>query len=347
MTVALIDAALRASILLAPALLWARFSRRSSAAARHAACFVTVLFAAAMPLLTGLLPDIEIAVLPAVIARAGGAVVPVAGGGWAVLVVGAWLLGALAFGARVLGGVARARTLCRWAKPVTDARVLSAAIRARRELGLEAPIRVLAQRRLAAPLSWGVIRPVILLPRGAKQWSRGRLRAVLLHELSHIRRRDCLTQLVADLACAVYWFHPLVWLAALRMRVERERACDDSVVVVGGRPSGYAVLLLRMVKGIPAGTHTARLSPATTFAASSFADGGELTGRLRALLGRARDRGSLTPAATLAFVLGALTLALPVAAVRLTAQAAAEPAASPATAPVAALVTDGPPPPAG
>ena len=76
---------------------------------------------------------------------------------------------------------------------------------------------------------WGLLAPnVILLPADADSWGEDRLRAVLLHELAHIRRNDWESRLIAQIMCAVYWFNPLVWFAARRMQVEAERACDDS-----------------------------------------------------------------------------------------------------------------------
>src|SRR6185436_15883755 len=99
------------------------------------------------------------------------------------------------------------------------------------------------------PMTWGVIRPSILLPQAAAEWSAQRLDAVLQHELAHVQRFDALTQWLAHFACALYWFHPLVWYAAKQMRAERERACDDLVLHSGIQPSVYASDLLEIVSG--------------------------------------------------------------------------------------------------
>src|SRR5437660_1722674 len=79
-----------------------------------------------------------------------------------------------------------------------------------------------------------------------------RLRIVLLHEMLHIQRRDLLAQAVAQLACCLYWFHPLVWIAARQLRKERERACDDAVLTRGVAASEYAGHLLDLVRAAAA-----------------------------------------------------------------------------------------------
>ena len=86
-------------------------------------------------------------------------------------------------------------------------------------------------------MSWGTRRPAVLLPQGAERWPTSRLEAVLLHELAHVRRRDCLTQLMAEVAVALHWVNPLAWVAAHRLRVEREHACDDQALGAGARAS--------------------------------------------------------------------------------------------------------------
>ena len=96
------------------------------------------------------------------------------------------------------------------------------------------------------PVTWGVLAPVILLPRAALSWPRERLHAVLLHELAHIRRRDSLVQALSHLVCAIYWPNPLVWVGAHRLRREAEMAADDAVIVSGIKPSSYAGELLRL-----------------------------------------------------------------------------------------------------
>jgi len=96
------------------------------------------------------------------------------------------------------------------------------------------------------PMTWGVLRPVILLPKTSLTWTRERMQAVLLHELAHVRRRDSLTQSLSLLICALYWPNPLIWLGARALRREAEIAADDAVLSSGMRPSAYAGELLQL-----------------------------------------------------------------------------------------------------
>jgi len=133
---------------------------------------------------------------------------------WLPLLVSLWLTGALlsllrpGFG---LWGIAR---LFQASEPVSDAPTLALAAGCAAALGL-ARTPALRQAGAPVPMTWGWRRPVVLLPDEARGWTEGRLRAVLLHELAHVRRRDWLSHRMADAVCALYWFHPLVWLKGM------------------------------------------------------------------------------------------------------------------------------------
>ncbi|MFT4638300.1 MAG: beta-lactamase regulating signal transducer with metallopeptidase domain [Verrucomicrobiales bacterium] len=110
----------------------------------------------------------------------------------------------------------------------------------RRDLGIKRQVHLLKFPGRIMPMTWGVLRNFVVLPSSAMRWSGQRIRAVLMHELAHIRRGDYLASLVRDAVCAFYWFHPLIWWAAREMDEDREEASDDAVIAAGQRPVSYA-----------------------------------------------------------------------------------------------------------
>jgi TonB family protein len=114
-------------------------------------------------------------------------------------------------------------------------------------LGLQRPALIHCDQ-VAIPLAWGVSRPHLLLPRSADAWSEGRARAVFAHEMAHVARGDWLAHLLAEIACRIYWFHPLVWMAKNRIGRESERAADDIVLGLGTSGADYASHLLDIVR---------------------------------------------------------------------------------------------------
>jgi beta-lactamase regulating signal transducer with metallopeptidase domain len=150
-------------------------------------------------------------------------------------------------------------------------------------------VRLIETDAVSMPATWGVLRPVIAIPIGAAAWPEDFHAAAIRHELAHVRRHDALTQMGADLCCALLWFHPGVWFAARRMRAERERACDDAVLSAGTADVGYAEMLLALA------ADASRASPGPLRTAIAMADVHDLEGRLRAILDRATSRTSPRP----------------------------------------------------
>ena len=104
--------------------------------------------------------------------------------------------------------------------------------------------RVLRGGPFLVPGCWGIFRPVVLLPARSARWSRARLRAVLLHELAHIRRRDTAFLLLARVACAIHWMNPLAWRLQGNLLADSEAASDAEVVARGVAPRDYARVLV-------------------------------------------------------------------------------------------------------
>ena len=161
-------------------------------------------------------------------------------------------------------------------------------------------------RESVTPLTWGVLRPLLILPDSCEAWSDERAFEVLVHEAGHVRRYDCLTQLLASAACVVYWFNPLVWLASRRMLTERERACDDFVLLAGARASDYANDLLDVARSLGAPW-------ATSHVTTAMARRSQIAGRLLAVLDPDLDRTAAGRRALLAAAALAATMLLPLA----------------------------------
>jgi beta-lactamase regulating signal transducer with metallopeptidase domain len=201
----------------------------------------------------------------------------------------------------------RVRRCARRASDVRDpewSRLLAECARA---AGVRREVRLLRSREQSMPMTFGIRRPSILIPAIAGTWTSDRRRAVILHELAHIARRDCLTQTLAFVACTVYWFHPAVWWATRRLRIERELACDDRVIAAGTQPREYAGHLLEIAYSF--GDHRASAM------AVSMARPRELESRMLAALDGGRNRtvpaapvrvaGTLVAAAWLMGIAGA------------------------------------------
>lgn len=166
--------------------------------------------------------------------------------GWLRWAVAAWAAGAGVVLARLAWGWMAMVRITRSAEPECDADWNELFAECARDLNVTGPVQLRRHAGVVTPLAWGILRPVILLPDAARNWTPEARRAVLLHELAHVRRRDCLVQLVGRIAFAAFWFHPAVWLATKRHEQLREEACDAAVLDAGVPRAAYAECLLRV-----------------------------------------------------------------------------------------------------
>ena len=225
---------------------------------------------------------------------------------WRAAILPLWLAGIVLALLPLLVAQVRVRSIARNAIPAgkrwTD--LVAATPSIRRFAGR---VRILESPDASMPMTWGVFRPTLLVPgRADGKWADWQRRDILLHELAHVERRDCLTQLVAHVTCAVYWFNPLAWLAAHRMRVERELACDDRVINAGSRASDYASNLLDVARSL-------RAPSLTSQTAIAMARPSQLSGRLLAVLDKQRNRRTVTRRLAAGTSFAAIAVALPVA----------------------------------
>ena len=180
-------------------------------------------------------------------------------------------------------------------------------------LGIASPVRIL-ETSTGMPMTAGILRPTIFLPRDARSWSQERRRVVLLHELAHVRRGDAATHILARTALALHWWNPLAWTAWRGFIKERECAADDLVLTAGATAADYAGHLLEIAR-------TFQPQPATAAAALSMARRSQLEGRLVAILDARIPRRQQSRAALAAAAVAAILLMSPLAAVRAQSQA--------------------------
>ena len=249
------------------------------------------------------------------------------------LLLALWALGAAAVLLRLGAGTVIVARLARRGARVDDGGWLSLAQRLATTLHIDRPLTLLRGDRLGVPVTWGIVYPIVLLPDDADAWPEERRRYVLVHEMAHVKRLDALTQLVGQLALAVFWFNPLMWIAVRRMQLEREHACDDYVLRHGTQPSRYAEDLLEMVRSLGTPEHRAA-QPA--FAALAMARRTEFEGRMLSILDPVLDRHPLSRGRTLMSALASLLVIVPLAALQpyRPAPAAAQTAAGTAPAPL-------------
>ena len=250
-----VDLLVRSAVVLAGGELLRRCYARRGAAFRHRVASWALGIVAMLPILVWVCPEIRIPVWntpqtggqvtveqTSFVLKKAGQFQPM---DWLLVL---WAAGFFATLVPLTAGYATARKLVREGKRAEGAcwDGVQEELSAERPSGPE-PTVILSER-LRVPLTCGVWRPSIVLPTAAEAWEPSRKRAVLLHEIAHIRRRDVAVQLGTQLVAAMWWFQPLVWWLLRTVRRESELACDAEVLTRGVRPSEYAAELLAIAQ---------------------------------------------------------------------------------------------------
>ena len=195
------------------------------------------------------------------------------------------------------------------AEVLVDGHWLSALARAQRRMGFKHGTALLTSNDLASPISWGLMRPVILLNSRAVEAS-GEAEAIIAHELAHIARMDWVKLLLARVATALFWFNPLVWMLAREAHQLREEAADDAVLGADIPDTDYAQLLVGVARhdcpGMLLGAHGVAPSKSS------------LARRVARVLDGASARGPVARSFAAGVMAGAVLVAAPLAALTLT-----------------------------
>ncbi len=166
----------------------------------------------------------------------------------------AWFLGVLFLSIRIIAGLIGVSRLTRFGVSLSENpwRLLYRLFM--RKSPIKRHVKLVKNRKVPVPMTWGVLNPVVLMPQDSASWSLHQCSSVLFHELAHVKRGDFLVRILARIACTVFWFNPLAWLAYRDMIRQQELACDQMVLQAGIKPSTYASSLLQ-VKLAAAGSH--------------------------------------------------------------------------------------------
>jgi TonB family protein len=314
-----LDAVARPSLILMTAAVLSKLLRRSSASVRHAIWILAIAGAVLVPVAVLVLPQFEWSVLPGMSSRVTflrmedlDATQPQTQLESNLVETTTrfqpefvWVLGMAYVLLRLLAAASTVQRMAKSAILIADdewrilVTELSNAFHIRRN------VRLLLGRQSISPMTWGVWRNTILLPSTAANWTDERRRLVLTHELAHVKRNDGLIHILIQIVCSIYWFNPLIWYAAHRARIERERACDDRVLSLGAPAADYADHLVQVVRGLSVHENL-------SFASLSIAHPSQLESRVISILDSSARRGSVSKTGTvlLCAVAGLLTASI-------------------------------------
>jgi bla regulator protein BlaR1 len=295
----------KVTIVAALGLAAAWLARRSRAAVRHALLAVTFGATLVLPIASIIAPRVHVTVpvaevspaawplvvntpaqiLLATAAADGARVAPAAPQqstfSLSVLLLAGWIVGTAVFLVPVMTGLWQIRSLRRSGLPWLDGQSVAETLAL--DAGIHRRVEVLLHEALPGPITCGVLAPAIVLPRDAESWTREDLSRAIVHELEHVRRGDSATRCLARSVCALYWFHPLAWIAWRKLVLEAERSCDDAVLR-RSEATVYADQLVGLAKRLP----TAQRSPLLAMANRS-----DLATRVNAILDIQQSRGRL------------------------------------------------------
>ena len=328
----LLEFAIKISLVVALGLLSAWLLHRRSAALRHWMLAASMAAALATPLLMQFAPawrlpvsvsiesvdpavghattnqrEPRIRITTSVDEASAGAASPSAQFETSVILLAIWVVGIVANLTGLLVGLWRLRQIAARAAIVREGPWVDAARLLSDQFGVRTPVTLLQSDRPALLVTWGFFTPKVMLPIDAGSWDVDRIRVVLAHELAHVRRHDWVIQIGTELVRIANWFNPLVWLAAARLRLESERACDDAVVNLGVSGREYAEHLLALARQFGRARHVSFPAVAIVPRPSN------LERRITAMLNARLSRHPLSRRARLTTFAALLAVAIPIA----------------------------------
>jgi beta-lactamase regulating signal transducer with metallopeptidase domain len=159
-----------------------------------------------------------------------------------------WFLGSILFLLRLFGNLHELRNLRRYSSPVSDFQLEKIAYRLAGKMGITSKIQLRVTESGLSPLTFGMLRPVVLLPAALVfQLSPAQLEAILAHELAHVKRNDYLVNLLLSGLEVIFFFHPCYWWMSHTVKELREHAADDLAIQAGIEPKHLATGLAEVL----------------------------------------------------------------------------------------------------
>ena len=222
---------------------------------------------------------------------------------WSLVATGIYLAVALLLLLRFFIGVAYGRRLIQASQPIDHPRLTFALASHASALQIASIPRAFESEFISVPLTMGVLRSTILLPAGWREWDDAKLNAVLAHEVSHVARRDALTQCLSLLHRVIFWFSPLAWWLDRHLADLAEQASDEAALLCGADRKDYARTLLEFFADLEA-------APGRVWwQGVAMAKAGQAEKRLERILSW---KGSVAMHLKKSIALALLTLAVPV-----------------------------------
>ena len=169
---------------------------------------------------------------------------------WTVVATAIYLAVALVFLARFFVGLAFGRRLRRASQRIDDSRLANRLVFHAKATGVTFILRAAESEFISVPITLGVLHPTILLPATWREWDDAKLDAVFAHEVSHVARRDALTQRLSLFHRAIFWFSPLAWWLDRHLADLAEQASDEAALSSGADRKHYAGTLLEFFEAL-------------------------------------------------------------------------------------------------
>lgn len=167
---------------------------------------------------------------------------------WSLLLLTLYLVPVVLLMSRLLLGLWQLHRVRAASTSVSEVTILNELARLQRELQIRRKVDVHTSSSIHSPVSFGALRPMVLLPIEALQWPEQTLRHVLSHELSHVHRCDWLSKLLCYVLASMLWLNPLCWRLLKRLDSCAESACDMQAAALEDNHSDYATTLLSVAR---------------------------------------------------------------------------------------------------